>query len=275
MVDDRITGIRDESGCRIGIFCRPEIIGQLSVHWAEATLDLDSGEFTLKAAGDGTKDPGPASSGESSVSQVATFIGDLLRRSADASILNHLRERWRALKGKTDDWKKFDWSWFEPGEMVGWHVAFPKGADGSFEVDRRMVVPIDMYCVDPACDCAEAMVDFVVVPDAQNERSRTIGRVAVGLSSGRARNFEPEAGASKLLRAAWKEYSAHSDLSRIFTERQRCMKNVGRELLKNRKTTDASGPAAPASSSQPIGKVGPNEPCPCGSGVEFKRCCMT
>tara|TARA_R110002110_G_scaffold7200_13_gene36550 strand:- start:2004 stop:2477 length:474 start_codon:yes stop_codon:yes gene_type:complete len=33
------------------------------------------------------------------------------------------------------------------------------------------------------------------------------------------------------------------------------------------------GEIAPAAAPQPVGKTGRNDPCPCGSGKKFKRCC--
>jgi preprotein translocase subunit SecA len=35
----------------------------------------------------------------------------------------------------------------------------------------------------------------------------------------------------------------------------------------------AAGPAAAAASGEPVGKVGRNAPCPCGSGKKYKKCC--
>jgi preprotein translocase subunit SecA len=44
------------------------------------------------------------------------------------------------------------------------------------------------------------------------------------------------------------------------------------------KETSASGTAEATVKKQPIRnkdkKVGPNDPCPCGSGKKYKKCCM-
>ena len=44
------------------------------------------------------------------------------------------------------------------------------------------------------------------------------------------------------------------------------------------KETSASGTAEATVKKQPVrnaaNKVGPNDPCPCGSGKKYKKCCM-
>ncbi len=97
----------------------------------------------------------------------------------------------------------------------------------------------------------------------------------VKLSTGKANNFEPAPGMTKLLRAAWKAYSGGADLGKYLSDRNKRMKEVGRELLA-RRAKQVALPAAVAQVAAPVlkKKVGPNEACPCGSGKKFKRCCM-
>ena len=43
------------------------------------------------------------------------------------------------------------------------------------------------------------------------------------------------------------------------------------------KETSASGTAEATVKKQPVRvkeKIGPNDPCPCGSGKKYKKCCM-
>ena len=51
-------------------------------------------------------------------------------------------------------------------------------------------------------------------------------------------------------------------------------KNTGSEIARQQRASESaqtSGTTAPIRNSEP--KIGPNDPCPCGSGQKFKKCC--
>jgi hypothetical protein len=275
VVDDRIAGLRTEND-GTALLYDPGKADRDPKPWADLTLDLDSGQFRLSAAGKGASHPlHRIFKGEQTppVADLATSISDLFRRNVDAELLEHLRRRWEVLKGKTEDWKGFDWGWFEPGDMVGWHEAFPDAADGIVSVRDRWLVPLDRYCVDPACKCEHMKVEFVDVPMEGNggpATARLVGLVEVNLSTGKALKFDSESGMTKLLRAAWKAYSDGADLDKLLPDRQRRMKEVGKELLR----CGEELPPTAAAVMVPKKKLGRNDPCACGSGRKYKKCCM-
>ena len=63
---------------------------------------------------------------------------------------------------------------------------------------------------------------------------------------------------------------------RMFLVRVQPQQEVKREKVA--KETGTAGAAAATVKKQPIRnaakKVGPNDPCPCGSGKKYKKCCM-
>ena len=62
---------------------------------------------------------------------------------------------------------------------------------------------------------------------------------------------------------------------RLFLAQLRPRQEVRREKVA--KETGTSGTAEAAPKPKPIrntSKVGPNDPCPCGSGKKYKKCCM-
>ncbi len=65
-------------------------------------------------------------------------------------------------------------------------------------------------------------------------------------------------------------------IRRMFLVQLRTNQEVKREKVA--KETDAAGAAAATVKKQPVRnaakKVGPNDPCPCGSGKKYKKCCM-
>lgn len=253
-VDDQIQGVRNDGGDRTCIVAGPGTSASPSWPWADVTLDLDSGSFTVDAAGIGASEQ-PASASE---------IPDRFRQFVDTTLLEHLRPQARARRGQTEEWRGLDWSWFEPGDTVAWPETFPDAADGVFEVEGHSFITLDRYCVDPACECDETLVEFVEV---RRESLELMGVVVVSMTTGTATKFHPAPGAKKLLKAAWTEYADGqlTDLAKLLPDRQKRMKEVGQELLSRRVKPVAALAAR---------KPGPNEPCSCGSGRKFKRCCM-
>jgi preprotein translocase subunit SecA len=62
---------------------------------------------------------------------------------------------------------------------------------------------------------------------------------------------------------------------RLFLVQVRPMQEVKREKVA--KETGAVGSSESMVKKQPVrvtGKAGPNDPCPCGSGKKYKKCCM-
>ena len=60
---------------------------------------------------------------------------------------------------------------------------------------------------------------------------------------------------------------------RLFLVQVRTSQEVKREKVATELSTSGDGTARP----RPVrntGKVGPNDPCPCGSGLKYKKCCM-
>ena len=64
-------------------------------------------------------------------------------------------------------------------------------------------------------------------------------------------------------------------IRRLFTVQLRTNQEIKRQKVA--KETSASGTPDAAVKQQPVRKekkVGPNDPCPCGSGKKYKKCCM-
>ena len=112
---------------------------------------------------------------------------------------------------------------------------------------------IDLYCIEPKCDCAEVKILFEQLNDGD---PTAVGTVDFRFSG--AIEFQPEPGQKELLDRLWAAYRKRhpSCLSRL-QQRYADMKYMGS------KTTNLN--LSP--------KVGRNEPCPCGSGKKYKKCC--
>lgn len=129
--------------------------------------------------------------------------------------------------------------------------------------DDTMTVVQDDYCPNPTCTCREAHVSFSTLEGPA-------GMVTVKFDTGEL-DMSPEEGWSlDELHAAWDAYVARwpnyrSRLEERYERLRAAMHNAMR-----RKVGDFSEVSTPR---RREAKVGRNEPCPCGSGRKYKRCC--
>ena len=120
-----------------------------------------------------------------------------------------------------------------------------------FDAHQRPFGIRELMCDSPGCDCNSVTLEFVEIRDDGGMGSF---RFLVTLD---VTTFD-EVGV------------------RERTEREAEIKAIGRRIIEESgRSVEAGGgkrTAAPRSE-RPGGKVGRNDPCPCGSGKKFKFCC--
>ncbi len=158
----------------------------------------------------------------------------------------------------------------------------------------------DLYCPNPVCKCRDVHVAFLHCHDAGSDRPLAIKErfVAIVSLDGRWRIDEcytcTEAEAKALLRAWRKEEPDHLEKLRWRYHKVKEIAKRGphRRIRLPEDDDVASGRPLEMSSQLPLGlpedeaeaasggepvagvvRVGRNEPCPCGSGKKYKKCC--
>ena len=164
------------------------------------------------------------------------------------------------------------------GMMLSYEQVFPFAERLTFSVDEQLWIVEDQYCVQPNCDCIEAIFCLFPCPGINdpNEHDNHIPhrepvteaaaiRYNTQDSSWEAEDDPPisRSTARKLMTALDKE---RPDLSVVVAERRRQL----RYLYRRRKGCHAAPRSEPVVAAPRIGR---NQPCPCGSGKKFKRCC--
>lgn len=150
------------------------------------------------------------------------------------------------------------------GLMYAYNDVLPYGNQMRITINHRKYLIFDQFCLLPGCSCTDTVLEFQ--PDTKEKPTQETP-FSLNLTYTRKRwNTDEDLPGSITLaavRSAIEEkfpdfYRSlrirHEKLKRIY---QKCRK---REFL----------PAQPAQSS----KVGRNDPCPCGSGKKFKKCCL-
>lgn len=153
-----------------------------------------------------------------------------------------------------------------------------------FVFEGRDFLVEDHYCANPLCDCQEVHVEFWErVHQFFPERRITIEQCLMARFSLEGKlneiDFSQEtASTTKYLLQAWRRRCGYQ--LKEFRRRYELLKTIGaRSFPVKPKATarmDANQQLPPqkrAPQIHPPQQVRRNEPCPCGSGLKFKRCC--
>ena len=180
------------------------------------------------------------------------------------NLLAIFQNRWRVTKDENlEAYKEKDWSWWEPGRMVSWREVFPNSFDCLITKDEKIIFFDDQYCVAPDCNCKEVSLIFL---EAEDRVVNTLGILSVDIVKWKIENSEPEKLTHRELRVLLKEFKEKYPYikNELFNRRQRIRKAMAEVLM--------PGPVLQSPFTQK--KIGRNDPCPCGSGKKYKKCCL-
>ncbi len=187
-----------------------------------------------------------------------------LRGQVDGELLDRLHERWTRAKGIKEErgWRSIDWSKRDPHVMVVWEEMFPEDRVDHFLLGGRVFFASEHYCRKPGCSCGEARLGFTEIEDGR--KYRDLGSVRVTLPSGTARERDVPRRDAALFDALCAAYQKRHRVGTRLAERNRRIQLIAPNLA----SASVANPSPPS-----LPRTGRNDPCPCGSGKKFKRCC--
>jgi hypothetical protein len=155
---------------------------------------------------------------------------------------------------------------WHPGDLVGFDELFHDEREDQYVLGGRRYWAYTFHCPDRGCRCGEARVAFF---DDEAELSVSVGSVVLHLGAGerRARVVEkaPEGGApANLIGELWALFRRRHDVGAYLRRRDARVRSLDLDALR----PPAAAPGRPAA------RPGRNDPCPCGSGRKFKKCCL-
>jgi hypothetical protein len=190
-----------------------------------------------------------------------------LQSRVDGDLLDVLHERWLRAKGwRQRTPEEVKWPASAAGQLFGWRETHPEERRDLFLDEGIVFMADDLYCVNPACACSEIILDFAEL--FERDRARSIGHIRVALPDLQVIEWKsPQENRAIVERlwAAFRQRHLHA-AERLGTRKQR-MSELGRARL------DAGAPMKPLKVG--TARIGRNDPCPCGSGQKYKRCCAT
>ncbi len=224
------------------------------------TLDLASGEIAPKA-------------GE----EPAVDLDWLRNEMTDGVLLDRLWTAFLTAKGFADPAGPApadELPDFEPGEKVYYSSVFPGVRPDGYHVGDRDYLLSDVHCPKPSCRCDLVTLD--VQERSDDAPPRSIGYVELTISAPRFEpawkprrrlDFVPDRGADRaLLEDLFERFRRRypSGDARL-RERQERVRAVLRPVFEA-----SEGPSTIVGNAVTAGR---NDPCPCGSGKKFKKCC--
>lgn len=154
-----------------------------------------------------------------------------------------------------------DW---EPSDMVAWDEAMVGVRQDVFRVGEHVYAAIDHYCASEGCSCGEVLVDFAPV-GVRGTALPTLLPGAVRVYKHGEATVEPEHEEHReRLEQLWSAFQKrHPRYRDRFARRAAVMQSLAGRIV-----------GAPhAEVARRAAKVGRNDPCPCGSGKKYKKCC--
>jgi len=188
----------------------------------------------------------------------------LLTEKIKGDFYEILKRRWRmAKKVNRDQWRKMDWSWWEESMLVGWDEVFPDDSDFLLPLSGKRYWVRDLYCITPGCSCKDVTLVFT---ETGKSNYKELGTVSIDLKRFRINDIKTHGTgtSSEELSQLWKTFQKEPKLKKKLKTRQKEMKIIGPEIaaLRSKKVFKSHS------------KVGRNDPCPCGSGKKYKKCCL-
>jgi hypothetical protein len=162
------------------------------------------------------------------------------------------------------------------GQMVGFVDVFPRGLALDFPFENQLWAADEQYCVQPKCNCKEAVLLFLRYADSAGREFTRLSRppaLRYNYRSGaisRASAGAPETPAPEQLLTALK--GAHASLDAQLELRHLIMQSLYARHYMARITSklESLGGAPTRGVAK---KPGRNDSCPCGSGKKYKKCC--
>ena len=149
----------------------------------------------------------------------------------------------------------------------GYKSVFPFAMEFSFNIEDKSFFITDQYCIQDGCDCAKVSLDIVeIVPDKKEKRAKDICYIDLDYKKRRWRmenQIHPDPSIKEIRVALEKEIP---DLYEQVLKRHQKLKRI--YLYNKKREWEAIPPH------EVLIKTRRNDPCPCGSGKKYKKCCL-
>jgi hypothetical protein len=158
----------------------------------------------------------------------------------------------------------------DPTLMVAYKDILPFAKAFPFMLGADHWLVDEQYCMNPECDCRDVFFDFLRIDVPLEGKASVVQHMPTATYDIRRDTFKPltppwsERPVLEALTKALRE--AHPGLAAEVRKRRGALRTLYRKA-RRRAYREASPLVVPSP------EVRPNEPCPCGSGKKYKKCC--
>lgn len=193
-------------------------------------------------------------------------LGPIARR-IDGELLDEIGRLWHLGKGRPDpeqrvlNARKVVPRGWKRGDLLAWDELCAGVRRDLYDLGHRVYETHELYCPVPECTCGKVVIDF----EARSPRGAAHpGGIVVSFSATAAvAKLEPSKRGQARLEQLWAAFrQRHPHYRARFARRYATIKTIGTRFV---------GPEEADTS--PRAKVRRNDPCPCGSGRKYKKCC--
>jgi hypothetical protein len=169
-------------------------------------------------------------------------------------------------KPETIDFQ-FDFAKIESSAQTQtYNKVLPFGNRLYFDIDGQQHVLIDQHCVRVGCNCTDAYLNVLPIgPDG--DFGEPAGIVLLDYAGREWKEVPNEVAPGDLLSLRQRVESAFPDFYTRLAQRHAKLQAVYRHCRQRHLATERAAKIALSK------KVGRNDPCPCGSGKKYKKCC--
>jgi hypothetical protein len=229
-----------------------------------AAVDVDTGTIT-------TGEPRPHT--EQGAAALAWLRAEL---AATPDLLACLRRRFHLDKHLPVDpppWPRFSWRRWRPGDRVCWDQVFPEALPDPLLVGGREVYLREWYCANAGCDCTDVWMSAFELTSA--DEARRLGTIELDFATATPRELRGETEADgPVLADIWAQLRARPDLATHYRRRRVAVQAAAAEGVRRSRRGAAAAPRPRAPAPAARSEIPRNAPCPCGSGLKYKRCCL-
>lgn len=161
------------------------------------------------------------------------------------------------------------------GSMIGYFEILPYAEEISVCVDDTTYVIDDQYCLSSKCSCRDVALSFI--PIGAGKTLRNSGYLTIFLDyKKKSWRIEAEGSERRIAPDALVKEMFDKRLEKKLEKRHRNLRAIYKNYRKKKQRALRGSPQNLQSSEGPAAseKIGRNQPCPCGSGKKFKKCCM-
>ena len=142
-----------------------------------------------------------------------------------------------------------------------------------FEYEGQDYLVEDMYCPNPECECNETWLIFFELIQESDSPATIVDRFMAKMSfDGKMKiteRYQIGKRDAKTIMQEWE--SRYPDVIDSLKDRYQQIKEIGKQsLVEEKKTKKLDKNTKPGTGKR---KIGRNDPCPCGSGKKYKKCC--